>query len=97
VVGAAADERHTAEWTYAGELFTFGDGGHGVQEGEYVPRLVDTLVGKRVIGASAGQGDSSVDRVRRALYLWEWGAWDAGHGGEENELVPRLVQAPLDA
>jgi len=62
---AAVGSDHTVVWTDAGELFTFGDLmkghvhvdcgmlGHGVQKGEYVPRLVDALVGKKVIGASA--------------------------------------------
>ena len=48
VVGAAAGKHYTAVWTDAGELFTFGYGdrgrlGHGGQENEHVPRLVEAL------------------------------------------------------
>jgi len=59
VSGVSAGTGHTAVWTEAGELFTFGRGyrgrlalGHGGQENEFVPRLAEALVGKRVIGAA---------------------------------------------
>ena len=59
VSGVSAGTGHTAVWTEAGELFTFGRGyrgrlalGHGGQENEFVPRLVEALAGKRVIGAA---------------------------------------------
>jgi hypothetical protein len=86
VVGVSAGDCHTAAWTAEGELFTFGYGrfgrlGHGGEETELVPRLVEVLAGKKVImiGATHGQ-------------LGHGGAH--GHrGGEQNELVPRLVKA----
>jgi alpha-tubulin suppressor-like RCC1 family protein len=58
VIGAAAGDHHTAVWTDAGEFFTFGDGrsgrlGHEDADHELVPRLVEALAGKMVIGASA--------------------------------------------
>ena len=48
---------HTGAWTEAGELFTFGHEqfgklGHGGQQDELVPRLVDVLAGKRVASAT---------------------------------------------
>jgi len=48
VIGASAGELHTAAWTEAGEAFTFGAGdngilGHGGEENELVPRLVEAL------------------------------------------------------
>ena len=49
VVAAAAGHDHTAAWTEAEELFTFGHGfygklGHGGQlQNEHVPRLVEAL------------------------------------------------------
>jgi hypothetical protein len=61
VVGASVADYHTAVWTDAGELFTYKKGlarlgsGHGGEEDEleYVPRLVEALVGKTVVGAAA--------------------------------------------
>jgi len=67
VIGVSADEYHTALWTEAGELFTFGDGssgklGHGREQGENSPRLVEALVRKKVVGAAAGYLNRSMDR-----------------------------------
>ena len=47
---------HTLVWTDAGELFSCGDGrvwqlGHGVNNNEQVPRLVEALAGQTVVGA----------------------------------------------
>jgi alpha-tubulin suppressor-like RCC1 family protein len=55
----APGDCHAAVWIEAGELFTFGDGdcgqlGHGGTAIEYVPRLVEALVAKKVVGAAAG-------------------------------------------
>jgi len=107
VVGVSVGDIHTAAWTEAGELFTFGEGyygklGHGGEEGELLPRLVEALAGKIVVGASAGVCHTAVWNEAGELFtvgLGECGR--LGHGGEENEYVPRLVEslveAPLDA
>jgi len=65
VVGALAGALHTAIWTEAGELFTFGNSGcgqlgHGETEEEHVPRLVEALAETDVVGASAGYGHNAV-------------------------------------
>jgi len=51
--------QHTAAWTEEGELFTFGKGehgqlGHGGTQNELVPRLVQALLRKKVVGTAAG-------------------------------------------
>jgi len=65
VVGAAAGSdpgsSRTAVWTDD----TFGSGfnerlGHGGQQNELVPRLVEALAGKTVIGAAVGENHTSV-------------------------------------
>jgi len=99
VIGASAGGLHTAVWTEAGELFTFGYGvdgplGHGGQESELVPRLVEALVGKKAAGASAGSQHTAVWTEAGELFTFGLGAHGRlGHGGQENELVPRLVEA----
>jgi RCC1 and BTB domain-containing protein len=99
VIGAAAGEFHTAAWTDEGELFTFGYGvhgqlGHGGEQTELVPRLVEALVGKKVIGASAGQYHTAVCTEAGELFTFGYGVYgQVGHGGRQQELVPRLVSA----
>jgi len=98
VVGVSAGGSHTAVWTEAGELFTFGRGdngklGHGTQN-ESVPRLVEALVGKKVIDVAAGEDHTAVlTEAGEAFTFWAGYNAKLGHGGEENELVPRLVEA----
>jgi len=105
VIGASASDYHTVVWTETGEIFTFGRGelgqlGHGEENDERAPRLVETLAGKKVIGAAAGTGHTAV--WTEAGELFTFGAAETygqlGHGGgEQNEYVPRLVEAMLEA
>ena len=58
-----------------GELFTFGKGehgvlGHGGQENEPVPRLVEALAGKKVVGAAAGCHHSAVWTESGELFIF---------------------------
>jgi len=102
VVGASAGGLHTAAWTDAGELFTFGNGhegmlGHGGDEDESVPRLVEALAGKKVVGVSAGRGQTVIWTEEAEVFTFGYGWHGAlGHGGNENEYVPRLVEAMID-
>jgi len=99
VIGASAGENHTAAWTDSRELFTFGRGGngqlgHGGEQQGRVPRLVEALVGKKVIGASAGYFHTAVWTEEGELFTLGYGdGGKLGHGGHQTELVARLVEA----
>jgi len=99
VIGAAAGTNHTAAWTEEGELFTFGYGdegqlGHGGGVNELVPKLVEALAGKNVVGAAAGNTHTVVWTETGELFTFGYGnTGKLGHGGEGLELVPRLVEA----
>ena len=93
MVGASAGPGHTAVWTDVGELFTFGLGdlgqlGHGGEENERVPRLVDALTGHKVVGASAGAIYTAVWTDVGELYTFGCGyAGRLGHGGEGHAIL----------
>jgi len=99
VIGAAAGKRHTAVWTDTGELFTFGHGqygrlGHGGTQVELVPRMIEALAGKKVVGAAAGREHTVVWTDAGELFTFGCGQnWQLGHGGQQKELLPRLVEA----
>jgi alpha-tubulin suppressor-like RCC1 family protein len=96
VVGAAAGGSHTVVWSDTGELYTFGLGdlGHGRDENELVPRVVEVLAGKRVVGAAAGGIHSVVWTDTCEVYTFgDEESGQLGHGEDENELVPRVVEA----
>jgi len=103
-IGAAAGHVYTVAWTAAGEIFTFGNGGqgqlgHGGTPNESIPRLVQALVGEKVIGAAAGRPTHGSAPGHTAAWtdegeLFTFGNGDdgrLGHGGREDEHVPRLV------
>ena len=65
VVGVAAGCCVTAAWTNDGRLYSLGHGrdgmlGHGNQEVQNLPRLVEALVGKKVLGATLGRAHTAV-------------------------------------
>jgi len=87
VAGAAAcaGGYHTAVWTEAGLLFTFGDGfngrlGHGGQHDKLGPRLIESLTGKQAIaiGTAAGNRHSAVWTEAAELFTFETRTWGGG-------------------
>jgi alpha-tubulin suppressor-like RCC1 family protein len=102
VVGMAVGGDHTVVSTSERQLYTFGDGacgrlGHGGLENELVPRLVEGLDGKQVTALSAGSYHTVVCTSAGQLYTFGHGAQgQLGHGGVEQEFVPRLVQGLVD-
>jgi alpha-tubulin suppressor-like RCC1 family protein len=97
VVAATAGSSHTVVWTEGGEVYTFGRGGggalgHGGEKNAHVPRVVEALAGKKVVGASAGDRHTVVWTEGGEVYTFGNGAdGKLGHGGEEGEPVPRVV------
>lgn len=99
VVGVAAGSVHTVLWTDRGDVYTFGRGssgrlGHGTQENENAPRMVQALTGKNVVGAAAGVHHTVVWAERGEVYTFGHGySGQLGHGTKDDELTPRMVQA----
>jgi len=70
--------------------------GHGGDQSERVPRLVEALVVKKVVGATAGASHTAAWTEEGELFTFGYGGGGRlGHGGDEDELVPRLVEALL--
>ena len=82
-------------------VFTFGVGvygrlGHGGEEDEIVPRLVEALAVKKVIGTAAGERHTVVWTEEGELFTFGNGNHGPlGHGRAQHESVPRLVEALL--
>ena len=96
----AAGYAHSIVLGHGGEVVsTFGYGhqgqlGHGHKANQLVPRVVGALEGVKVAGIAAGNVHTIVWTTAGAVYTFGWGdAGRLGHGGEEEELLPRDVQA----
>jgi len=55
---------------------------------------VEALARRKVTGGAAGGSHTAVWSEEGELFTWGW-AWGGrlGHGGTDNEAVPRLVEA----
>lgn len=99
----ACGSRHTAVITSTGAMYTWGDkengvAGHGDNEGhQYTPKLLEKLVGKRVIQLSACGFHTGCLTDSGEVYTWGEGKFGRlGHGVERNCHSPRLVEVLLD-
>ena len=99
VVIIGACNVHSAAVTKNGELWTWGSGscgrlGHGETKDEFLPRVVKSLAGKRVVMVKAGGSHTAVVTEEGDLFMCGWGLFGAlGHGGTEDRLFPQLVEA----
>ena len=70
--------------------------GHGGEGTELVPRMIQTLAGKEVIGAAAGGNHTAAWTEEGELFTFGAGhSGRLGHGGDQHESLPRLVEALL--
>ena len=69
--------------------------GHGGKEHEFVPRLVEALAGKKMVGASAGNACKAAWTTAGEFFTLYEKKWEAGPRSIDlqNEPVLRLVEA----
>ena len=101
IIGIACGGGHSAAITAAGGLYTWGKGrygrlGHGDSEDQMRPKLVDTLLGHRVVDVACGSGDAQTLCITDDDCVWSWGDGDygkLGRGGSEGCKIPVKVDA----
>ena len=83
--GATDEEGEEAEMAQLGHR----EGPHT----EHVPRMIEALSGKKVIGVAAGEQHTAVWTEIGELFAFGSGSnGRLGHGGNQIERVPRLVE-----
>lgn len=92
VVKIACGGAHSACISAAGHLFTWGKGrygrlGHGDSEDQLIPKLVEALVGYRVIDVACGSGDAQTLCITDDDNVWSWGDGDYGKLGFYNNYI----------
>ena len=95
----SAGDRHSLVLTESGDVFSFGDGklgrlGHGDNEDQHVPKVVEALRGKGAVQVSAGSFHSLVLTESGDVFSCGDGDYGKlGHGDEEDQHVPKVVEA----
>ena len=92
---------HSAAITSSGELYTWGKGrygrlGHGDSDDQTKPKLVEALLGHRVIDVACGSGDAQTLCITDDDNVWSWGDGDygkLGRGGSDGCKVPMKVES----
>eukprot|EP00947_MAST-08B_sp_MAST-8B-sp1_P001050 g1050.t1 len=98
VCAVSAGDEHSLFLTEDGKAYSCGAGycgklGHGDEEHQLVPKLIEALSGVRVCAVSAGAEHSLFLTEDGKAYSCGWGHYGMlGHGNEENQLVPKLIE-----
>jgi len=99
VVAVSAGERHSIAITADGALWSWGMGGfgklgHGDRQHQLLPKKVEAFTGRRVVAVSAGESHSFAITADGAVWSWGMGGFgQLGHGDEEDQLLPKKVEA----
>ncbi|XP_030756884.1 E3 ubiquitin-protein ligase HERC2 [Sitophilus oryzae] len=101
VIDIACGGAHSAAITSSGHLYTWGKGrygrlGHGDSEDQLRPKLVETLVGYKVVDVACGSGDAQTLCVTDDDNVWSWGDGDygkLGRGGSDGCKVPMKIES----
>ena len=92
---------HTVVVTIEGQVFSFGRGlqgqlGHGGEENEPEPRQIDALSGLNVVQVTTGARHTAVVSDVGEVWTFGFGGYGRlGHGGCENEMLPRKIEGTL--
>jgi len=98
-VAVLAGGEHSLALTADGAVWSWGEGGfgrlgHGDWQNRLLPKKVEALAGQRVVAVAAGDFHSLALTAVGAV--WSWGEGDIGrlgHGDEQNQLLPKKVEA----
>jgi E3 ubiquitin-protein ligase HERC2 len=101
IVDVACGGAHSAAITSNGQLYTWGKGrygrlGHGDSEDQLKPKLVEELVGYKVIDVACGSGDAQTLCITDDDNVWSWGDGDygkLGRGGSDGCKVPKKIES----
>lgn len=95
----ASSGHYSCAVSESGEVYTWGCGkdgqlGHGEQKDTYTPKAVRSLQSKLIRHVSLAEHHAAAVSEGGVLYTWGKGQnGRLGHGGADNELLPKAVEA----
>eukprot|EP00947_MAST-08B_sp_MAST-8B-sp1_P004751 g4751.t1 len=99
VCAVSAGDWHSLFLTEDGKVYSCGGGlngrlGHGNEQEQFVPKLIEALSGMRVCAVSAGDWHSLFLTEDGKVYSCGGGLHGRlGHGNEQEQFVPKLIEA----
>ena len=99
VVAVSAGNAHSLSLTADGSVWSWGGGafgklGHDDTQTQLLPKKIEAFAGRRVVAVSAGDLHSLALTADRAAWSWGYGvSGRLGHGDEQNQLLPKKVEA----
>ncbi|XP_074029211.1 E3 ubiquitin-protein ligase HERC2 [Leptinotarsa decemlineata] len=101
IVDISCGGAHSAAITSTGHLYTWGKGrygrlGHGDSEDQLKPKLVEALLGYKVIDVACGSGDAQTLCITDDDNVWSWGDGDygkLGRGGSDGCKIPMKIES----
>jgi E3 ubiquitin-protein ligase HERC2 len=96
----ACGSSHSAAISASGELYTWGLGeygrlGHGDNNTQLKPKLVQALIGHRIVGIALGSRDAQTLCLTEEGLVFSWGDGDfgkLGRGGSEGCAIPHQIE-----
>ncbi len=94
--------KHILALTHTGEVLSLGQGkdgqlGHGDEEDQRVPKVIEALHDTRVVAIVTGYGHSMVLADEgEVLSFGSGGPGQLGHGNAEHRLMPTVIEALRD-
>ena len=98
-VSVSAGFGHSLALAADGAVWSWGRGafgrlGHGDQQHQLLPKKVEAFAGQRVVAVSAGGHYSLALTADGAVWSWgEGGEGELGHGDEQDQLLPKKIEA----
>ncbi|KAJ9582054.1 hypothetical protein L9F63_003637, partial [Diploptera punctata] len=101
IIDIACGGAHSAAITCNREVYTWGKGrygrlGHGDSEDQLKPKLVEALLGYRVMDIACGSGDAQTLCITDDDNVWSWGDGDygkLGRGGSDGCKMPMKIES----
>jgi alpha-tubulin suppressor-like RCC1 family protein len=99
VRAVAAGRLHSLVVSSAGEVYSFGNGtsgrlGHGDEQIQLTPKVIEALAGVKVREVAAGAGYSLVLSEDGVVYSFGDGEYGKlGHGDEEQQRTPKAIES----
>jgi len=102
VVAVSAGDDYSLATTVDGAVWSWGWGtsgqlGHGDEQNQLLPTKVEALAGQRVVAVSAAWQHSLALTADGSVWSWGGGGFgQLGHGDEQDQLLPKKVEAFAD-